>query len=60
MHTYVNVVDTVLFKKPHVDAVETFTLRIFKIIKKMEQHFQDVAQKSINDKNLDSFTDHFA
>ena len=28
--------------------------------KRMEQHFQDVAQKSMNDKNSDSFADHFA
>ena len=26
----------------------------------MEQHFQDVAQKVANNKNLDSFADHFA
>ena len=26
----------------------------------MEQHFQDVAQKFINDKNLESFANHFA
>ena len=26
----------------------------------MEKHFQDVAQKVINDKNSDSFADHFA
>ena len=25
----------------------------------MEQYFQDVAQKVMNDKNLDSFSDHF-
>ena len=28
--------------------------------KRMEQHFQDVAQKVANNKNLDSFADHFA
>ena len=26
----------------------------------MEQHFQDVAQKVVNNKNLDSFSAHFA
>ena len=26
----------------------------------MEQHFQDVAQKSMNDNNLDSIADHLA
>ena len=26
----------------------------------MEQHFQDVAQKVVNNKNLDSFAAHFA
>ena len=28
--------------------------------KRMEQHFQYVAQKVMNNKNLDSFADHFA
>ena len=28
--------------------------------KKMEQHFQDVAQKFVNNKNSDSFAAHFA
>ena len=28
--------------------------------KRMEQHFQDVAQKVVNNKNLDSFAAHFA
>ena len=28
--------------------------------KRMEQHFQDVAQKVVNNKNLVSFTNHFA
>ena len=30
------------------------------LLKRMEQHFKDVAQKVTNDKNFESFADHFA
>ena len=60
VHTEANVAHAVLFKKSHENAVLISTLEILKIQKNVEQHFQDVAQKVIHDKNLDSFDDHFA
>ena len=61
MHTEVNVVDNVLFTKSHVNDVVTSTLEIVKMHKKkIEQHFQDVAQKFTNNTNLDYFAANFA
>ena len=61
VYTEVNVVDVVLFTRSRANDVVTFTLEIPKTIKKiMEQHFQYVAQKFMNDKNLDSFAAHSA
>ena len=55
-----NVVDALLFTKSHVNSVVISTLEILKIQEKMEPHFQDVAQKVMNNNNLDSFAAHFA
>ena len=46
MHTEVDILDAVLFTKSYVNDVVAFMLEILKNSKKMEQHFQDVAQKS--------------
>ena len=61
MYTEVNVVDVVLFIRSRANTVVTSRLEIPKTLfkKRTEQHFQDVAQKFTNDKNLDSFSAHF-
>ena len=56
MYSEVNAVNVVLFTRSRTNAAVNFTFEIPQnTLKIMEQHFQDVAQKVANDKNLDSF-----
>ena len=61
MYSEVNAVYVVLFTSSRTNAAVNFTFEIPQnTLKRMEQHFQDVAQKVANDKNSDSFAVHFA
>ena len=61
MHTEVNVVDIVFSTKSHVNDVVIFTLEIpITLLKIMEQQFQYVDQKIMNDNSLDSLDAHLA
>ena len=59
VYTKVSVTDAGLFLKSHVNSVVISRLEIFQIHQKMEQNFQYVAQKVVDDKNVESFAAHF-
>ena len=57
----INVADVVLFTRSRANAVVDFFVgNTHNILLKKKRNFQDVAQKVMNDKNLDSFAAHLA